>query len=406
MFRELYTAFSDCTSSKTIDPEGYGLSCRAPEAGVAKLDPFTTTAGALHYTPVALINRFDLAAADGSTCGESRIIFWATSGLTGRAAIIVEMQTPPVVTAGVSSCMPVAQFWASLSAADESKRGSMLESFFFEGLPGMAFAPVSAQGVGWSGGDGQVRLNSFVDSAQWNLREFKYQPVCTGAGSGETCTAEMVEQTVKNNPSQLLFAGTNKEATAFQNWFVGTSVAQLAAAIDVNQIALPDPNIYNTYESVSEPFPGDPTSVEYSTAAEASLTTRVTTKLAALKSTLTATDIYNRATTQTCGGCHEVSNNVSLGGGLIWPSSGIFVQVDEGGNQSLAEAGTFIPHREDVLANFTGCSIGGNGSGSGGGIDAGVGSGSGGRPGLDAAVGSGVDGDGLTIDGKPLGASN
>src|SRR6202044_2767449 len=120
----------------------------------------------------------------------------------------------------------------------------------------------------------------------------------------------------------------------------------------------------------SEPFPGDPTSVEYSTAAEASLTTRVTTKLADLKSTLTATDIYNRATTQTCGGCHEVSNNVSLGGGLIWPSSGIFVQVDEGGNQSIAEAGTFIPHREDVLANFTGCGIGGNGSGSGGGIDA------------------------------------
>jgi hypothetical protein len=94
-----------------------------------------------------------------------------------------------------------------------------------------------------------------------------------------------------------------------------------------------------------------------------------------------------------------VSNNVPLGGGLIWPSSGVFVQIDEGGNQSVAEAGTFIPHREEVLANFLGCGIGGGGSGSGSGGGSGTGSGSG------SGVGSG-SGDGLTIDGRPVDSPN
>ena len=393
MFRELYASFADCTSSSTLDPEHYGLSCRASEAGVAKLDPFTTTPGALHYTPVALVDRFDLAAADGSTCGESRIIFWATSGLVGRAAIIVEMRTPPVVVKGVSSCAPVAQFWANLSSVtDETTRGNLLESFFFDGLPGMPFAPVSAKGVGFSGA-GQVRLNSFVDNTQWNLRELKYKPVCTGSGSDEACAGELVQQTTKANPSQLLFAGSNSEAPAFQSWFVNQAVPALAAATDVNQIALGNANVFNTYESVSEPFPGDPTNVQYAQLADASLTKRVTAQLASLGSPLAASDIYNRATTQTCGGCHQVSDNVQLGGGLVWPSSFGFVHVDESGTQSFAELATFIPHRMQVLGNFTGCTVEG-GSGVGG---------------VDAGVSGGSDGSGdpnLTIDGRPIDSPN
>ncbi len=402
MFQELYDSFADCTSSATVDPEHYGLSCRPPEASVGKLNPFTTTKGALHYSPVALINRFDLAAADGSTCGESRIIFWMQTGLVGRAAIIVEMRTPPVITDGVSSCKPVAEFWASLSGvASASKRASMLESFFFKGLPGMPFAPVSATGVGFDGA-GQVRLNSFVNFAQWNLREFKWQKVCTTVSGTTKCAAHFVPQTTKNNPSQLLFAGKNKEAAAFQSWFVSTAVPSLAHATDVTALALPDANVFNTYESVSEPFPNDPTDVQYSADAEASLTKSVQAELTKLRSKLTPADIYERATTQTCGGCHEVSNGASLGGGLTWPSSGGFVQVDEQGNQSPAESGTFIPHRIDVLEDFLGCSGGGGsgGSGTGGsGSSGGGGSGSSGNGGPPPPVP-------VTIDGHPLDAPN
>jgi hypothetical protein len=89
MFQGIYAAFADCTSSPSMDPNGYGIKCRPPEAGLATQNPFTTTAGALHYTPVALVNRFDLAPSDFSYCGESRIVYWKTSPLTnGRASII------------------------------------------------------------------------------------------------------------------------------------------------------------------------------------------------------------------------------------------------------------------------------------------------------------------------------
>jgi hypothetical protein len=418
MFQELYAAFSDCTSSQAMDPNHYGISCRPDEASVASLNPFTTQVGALHYSPVALVNRFDLAAADGSTCGESRIVFWKQTGLNGRAAIIVEMRTPPVVTKGVSSCTPVANFWASLSSiTDPTTRATKLESFFFNGLPGMAFPPASAQGVGFSGA-GQVRLNSFVNNRQWNLREFKWKSVCAPAG---TCSAHFVEQTVKNNPSQLLFSGAHSKAPGFQSWFVSTAVPALASATDVNELALPDADGFNTFESVSEPFPGDPTNVEFAGDAEASLTTKVQAKLTKLGSSLKPQNIYDRATTQTCGGCHEVSNLASLGGGLSWPSSAGFVQIDEQGNQSPAESGTFIPHRIVVLEDFLGCGGGGAGSGSGSdgsgsgssgsgsGID-GSGSGSSGNGSGSDGEGSGSSGNGsgepLTIDGKPLDSAN
>ena len=380
MFQELYAAFAACTSSPTLDPNHYGIACRPAEASFATANPFTTQAGAIHYTPVALVNRFDLAAADGSTCGESRIVFWLQEPeSTARAAIIVELRTPPVVTNGVSSCAPIARFWASLSGiSDPTTRANKLESFYFNGLPGMPFAPASAEGAGFAGA-GQVRLNSFADSRQWNLREFKWQKVCDPA---DTCSAHFVEQTVTNNPSQLLFSGAHANAPAFQSWFVSTAVPQLAAATDVNQLALGNANAFDTYESVSVPLPGDATNIEYAGDAEASLRTKVKAELKKLGSKLTPQNIYDRATTQTCGGCHQVSNSVNLGGGLVWPPSQGFVQIDELGNQSSAESGTFIPHRITVLENFLGC--GGSGS----------------------ATGSGSGSSGLTIDGKPLDAPN
>ena len=358
MFQALYNSFADCSSGPGHDPNDYGMSCRAPEASFGALDPFAP-GSALHYKPVALVNRFDLAPGDFSTCGESRIVFWKESGPLGRAAIIVEMRTPPVVTNGVKSCVPVANFWASLSnISDPTTRANKLEAFFFSGLKGMPFPPVSALGVGY-GGKGQVRLNSFVSDAQWNLREFKWQKSCDPTGT--TCSAQFTPVTVKNNPSQLLFAGTHKKSPGFQSWFVATATPALAAATDPNALALGNADEYNTFESVSQPEPGDPTSVLYDQFASAALRTSVQNELTAIGSKLTPDNIFARATTQTCGGCHEVSNLANLGGGVVWPPSLGFVQIDENANLSQALSGTFIPHRITVLENFL-CGGGGSGS--------------------------------------------
>ncbi|HTR54355.1 MAG TPA: hypothetical protein VMJ10_26865 [Kofleriaceae bacterium] len=360
MFQELYAAFGDCTSGGGIDPNGYGLKCRPAEESLDALDPFTTKAGALHYTPVALTNRFDLAPTDFSYCGESRIVFWKTSGAAGRASIITEMRTPAVIdpTTTKPTCVPVANFWASLaSVTDPTKRASMLEDFYFKGLPGMPFPPVSAHGAGY-GGAGQVRLNSFVDDVQWNLREFKWHSVCPPDASGP-CAAHFVEQTVKNNPSQLLFDGKHAKAPAFQTWYLKNAVPALAAATDVNTIALGNPDGYNTFESISQPEPGDPTDLDYDGDATSALRTKIQGVLDGIPGNkLTVDNILARTTTQTCGGCHQVSVGANLGGGLFWPNSLGFAQIDEQSNLSPALVNDFIPHRETVLEDFL-CGSGG-----------------------------------------------
>jgi hypothetical protein len=356
MFQEIYAAFANCTSSATMDPNHYGIECRGSEASFATLDPFTTTAGALHYTPVALVNRFDLAPSDSSYCGESRIVYWKTSGgganFGTRAAIILELRMPAVALAnGTKTCAPIAQFWANLSnVTDPTTRTKRLESFYFNGLAGMPFPPASAHGAGF-GGAGQVRLNSFISLMEWNLREFKWQKVCTTSGTTTTCSAHFVEQTVKNNPSQLLFTGAHAKAPSFQSWFVNTATPQLAAATDINAIALGDAEQFNTFESVSFTTAA-PADVNYATDASTTLSNQIQAKLSALGSTLTATNILDRAETQACAGCHQLRNGADLGGGLVWPTSGQFVQIDEHGTLSPALQLQFLPHRLNVLKSF------------------------------------------------------
>lgn len=68
--------------------------------------------------------------------------------------------------------------------------------------------------------------------------------------------------------------------------------------------------------------------------------------------------MLNRAGALTCGGCHQFSNNQSIGkaklGGteLTWPPSAEFVQIKEpGSSPQLSEALTlrFLPFRRWVL---------------------------------------------------------
>jgi hypothetical protein len=89
-------------------------------------------------------------------------------------------------------------------------------------------------------------------------------------------------------------------------------------------------------------------------AARASVATRADLQrgLIVRGSSLTTTNVLARATTQTCAGCHEVSSNVDLGGGLRWPPSNGFTQIDERGQLSPALLDSFLPHRLDLLEGF------------------------------------------------------
>jgi len=124
---------------------GYLRRCPTPEGILATSDPFT----AHEYRTLAVINRFDQTPADGSNCGQYRIIFERKSQSDPRAKldIIFEGILPnPTPTAGIYACRGAAQFWADLSKVDSPlERRARVEQFFFDGISG--YQPLLMPGV-------------------------------------------------------------------------------------------------------------------------------------------------------------------------------------------------------------------------------------------------------------------
>jgi hypothetical protein len=340
----------------TTDPNAYGLVCpREPERKLAGINPFAAPSG---FTPVALFNRFDLAPSKGQNCGEHRIVYALQGALSGRAFIIFEAALPnPHPERGVDACLPVARFWQGLSAVkDVATRAARLEKLYFTGGAIAGFEPVvtaAHYGLSTNSGAraaGQVRTNFFIDGAQWHLREFKTHRECTDAANPATCKLSLEHVTVKNNPANELFAGTHERSAAFRTSFAN-QVPKLAAGTAAT-IGMSIGNAFNEYESISQPFTpfGD---VEYNRSADPAMRAAIQTKLTAMGSKLSVNSILQRATTQTCAGCHRLSAGDALGGTVgQWPSDGGFVHVNEGGGLSPALTGTFIPRRITVLEKF------------------------------------------------------
>lgn len=348
-------AAGDC-NDPNIDPNKYGLRCPRPaEAKLATVNPFAAGA-TVTWQPVALFNRFDLAPASGAHCGEYRIVYGmqTTAGapVSGRAFIIFEAALPnPTPAAGIEGCFPVAQFWQGLSNDTLTTRAAKLDKLYFGGTAIAGFAPVvdaAHYGLSTNTGAptaGQIRTNFFVDFNEWHLREFKTKRTCTDAADPATCTLAIAHVTVKTNPANELFEGTHANAPAYRTEFVNRMGPLLSS--NVNTIGLSVSDRFNEFESVE-----GGSDVVYSAHADTTMRTAIQTKLTALGSTLTVNNVLDRATTQTCAGCHLFSGGQALGGGKTWPSSLGFVQVDEASNLSPALTGTFLPRRKAVLEKF------------------------------------------------------
>ena len=348
---------TDGCDRASIDPNDYGLVCpRLPEAQLATINPFAATAR-VQFVPVGLFNRFDLMPSDGSTCGEHRIVYAmrlnAGAPFGGRAFIIFEAALPnPNPQLGVDGCLPVAEFWQQLTNDnDVTSRATKLENFYFNGtaIPGFG-AVVQARnyglrtdtGAALGGRAGQIRTNFFIDNRQWHLREFKLQTDCP---TDTTCTLDFDHMTVKVNPAEELFAGTHPRSPAFLS-AMPSQVSRLIST-DVNTIGMNVNNNFNEFESVSQAG-----NVVYRSVASTSMRSAIQAELTRLSSTLTVDNVLDRATTQTCAGCHQVSNGQNLGGGLVWPGSRGFVHIDEQSRLSLALSTQFLPHRLRVLEDF------------------------------------------------------
>jgi hypothetical protein len=345
----------DCNDAN-IDPQHFGLQCpRTPEAKLATVNPLLATS-TVKFTPVGLFNRFDLAPANGANCGEYRIVYAMSStnpNISGRAFIIFEATLPnPTPAAGIAACLPVARFWQDLTNdASATSRAAKLEKLYLLGTALPGFKPVvSAGNYGLANGataahtTGQIRTNFFVDFQEWHLREFKLRRTCTSTDIS-TCRLAFKHVTVKTNPANELFAGTHTASASFRTSFV----SQIPALIrpNVATLGMATPDTFNELESVSQRA-----DVLYSSLSNATMRSAIQTKLTALGSTLTVNNVLERATTQTCAGCHQVSNGRALGGGLVWPASLGFVQIDEARALSPALITKFLPRRKAVLEAF------------------------------------------------------
>ncbi len=342
--------------------DGFPIQCPRQEGTLAKTNPFV--AGPNQLVPVGLVNRFDLAPSNGANCGQYRIVYAKESGVTNgfdRFLMIFEATLPnPKPSAGLAGCLPVAQFWDNLTDDnDANDRAAQLKKFYFTGLTaanGEVFSPViRAAHYGFGGGTntGQIRANMFMFQTgfqEWELREFRLSQQCATAAGSTTSTCHLTAKNtgVQANPFGGLFARTDATGLAFQQSFLGQ--VQALAAATAPAISFVDPVSDNAGESDEQDSSND---YAFQAQGNTSFQNAITAKLAALKRTdLTATNILDRATTQSCAGCHELSNVQNLGAGLIWPASNGFTQIDERSTLSSALQLSFLPARANVLFNF------------------------------------------------------
>lgn len=328
----------------------FAVECRPAEGSQANNPTFFINS----YIPIALINRLDLRdTVNFNDCGEYRIIYASKSGQ--RNFIIFEAQVSNPTPGIASGCLAIAQFWKNLSAEnDTTTRAAKLRSFYFDGLPSANVEAVISVG-NYTFGHGQIRSNMFMGNS-WDLKEFK-----TGIDSQGLSMISPV--TVKSNPVAFLFDGNNTDprANEFQNDFIKNIGSLLG---DFNTFTLTvEKDTHNNGQSHAS---GDTNENAFNSAFFNTNTNNfqqaLNNKLAAVGSNLTPTQVMNRATAMTCGGCHQpdtfgLTSPNAIGPGKSWPSTLGFVHVNEfpiSGVFLLSSAlnEVFLPNRLNDLNNF------------------------------------------------------
>lgn len=318
------------------------------------------------YVPLALVNRLDLAHEGWRNCGEYRIVYGELLALPGARNLIIFEGVLPNPTPGCrSGCKPVMQMWKSLSAmSSASDRATKLEEFFYTGLPG--FRPVvhvdhySSKGVtGTYGGSGsgQIRTNQFVTTSRWMLKEFKTVLNC----SSTPCRFEIVPIPVKVNPWGKLWnediANTpanplSPAALAFQSSALGqTALLGDPTLMRIGYSVSPTHNAPQSFsQAPASPFLATPSSLppfdvwhdQYLTQFNAAVgpinTFRTGLQGGAAVHGLTATQLVQRATAQSCAGCHQPSAFGLLSANSIGPA--------------LTPTGTTVTSWPNSLGNF------------------------------------------------------
>jgi len=262
---------------------------------------------------------------------------------------------------GLPGCAPLVQAWEHLSKLRTlTPRAVQLERIYFSGMG--EFGPVvHIRNFGDNPrAAGQVRTNQFMGQATslvWTLREFKLRKTC-----GATCTLAFEPVTTKVNPAGLLFAPNELDprAPAFQEELLAQNTSSLAAD-QLTDIAMLNDDLFNTGQSHSSRSREMDYLYHFGTESS-SLRALLDARLATGISGLSADDIVARAMTQTCAGCHQLSNGKALGAAKTWPSSLGFVHISEHEPElidgvlsyrlSPALLEVFLPLRKQIMDSY------------------------------------------------------
>ncbi len=320
----------------------------------------TSAAAMSGWTGLALVNRLDLAPADGSHCGEQRLIVGRTQAPT-RDLVIFEAQIPNPTPGDPCGCEPLATFWDNLSTINSvaTRQGELGLAFFF-GHPTLAaagFGPfMSANNM--SIGTGQVRTNNF-SQGPWTLRENKLL--------GWNGIMFPIPFPDAANPHAPLLAdgSTDPRAAACKQDFLNT----------IPSLLTNDPNLMAV--NVSHPCldgesPNNGSQGNYDTHVDPGTSpvfhAQIQSVLTSLGSTLTPNDIARRATfAGSCIGCHQEMQGSfqQLGQGVSAPASLGFVHVSEFGSEDCGDGtqchpisnglkNDFLPFRQGVMQGLIG----------------------------------------------------
>ncbi|HEX4336808.1 MAG TPA: hypothetical protein VH062_12905 [Polyangiaceae bacterium] len=275
------------------------------------------------WFPLAAVNRLDLAPADGSHCGQQRLIFANNAPIgNSRMFIIIEAQIPnPHPECGVAACRPLADFWAKLSdISDAGTRGKTLAGAYLTGDPDLVAEgfPAFENVANLSVGTGSIRTNNF-DDFEWTLREFKVMTDPTGRTRAIPFPVVDAPHGALWNDTATLPAGDacRKSFITALDSLLSDDPAEMGFPVDSTCYDSESPNDGNTQNYPFHLGQGSGT-----------FRSLLQTRLAGTG--LTPEDVATRAQfAGSCIGCHEEANGVSLGHGVISPSSNGFVHVDE-----------------------------------------------------------------------------
>lgn len=312
---------------------GFPYQCPRKEGEQASYpDPFSDEPAGSRYIAIGLFNRIDLADREGRDCGEYRVVFARSSGMTddnSRLLINFEGVLPnPEPARALAGCKPIAEFWYRLSHAeydDEARRADALHGFYFRGLPG--FLPViHADSFGGRRclpnvrhcATGQIRTNQFMQPP-WVLREFRL------VRDAATHAARVLPTTVNDNPYGDLFT---KKPIPWSPEFREAFLASVSTLARKNLANLcygnaddcgHSPASFNAAESNTRK--NDVNDYPERLKRDPDFAARIERRLAGTPVT-SAEHLVNRALVLSCAGCHELSytdRKRDLGGGVVWP---------------------------------------------------------------------------------------